>query len=30
VAFNHPAGHDHRIYPSDHLGLYAKLQQVSN
>ncbi len=28
VAFNHPAGHDHRIYPSDHLGLYAKLQQV--
>ncbi len=27
VAFNHPAGHDHRMYASDHLGLYAKLQQ---
>lgn len=28
VAFNHPAGHDHKIYPSDHLGLYVKLQQA--
>ena len=27
VAFNHPAGHDHRMYASDHLGLFAKLQQ---
>lgn len=27
VAFNHPAGHDRRIYPSDHLGLVATLQQ---
>jgi endonuclease/exonuclease/phosphatase family metal-dependent hydrolase len=27
VAFNHPAGHAHHIYPSDHLGLYAQLQQ---
>jgi endonuclease/exonuclease/phosphatase family metal-dependent hydrolase len=27
VAFNHPAGHDHRVYPSDHLGLFARLQQ---
>lgn len=29
VAFNHPAGHDRRMYASDHLGLYAKLQQWS-
>jgi endonuclease/exonuclease/phosphatase family metal-dependent hydrolase len=28
VAFNHPAGHDHKIYASDHLGLFAKLQQA--
>ncbi len=28
VAFNHPAGHDRRMYASDHLGLYAKLQQT--
>jgi endonuclease/exonuclease/phosphatase family metal-dependent hydrolase len=27
VAFNHPAGHDHRIYASDHLGLFARLEQ---
>ncbi len=27
AAFNHPAGHDHRLYASDHLGLFAKLQQ---
>jgi endonuclease/exonuclease/phosphatase family metal-dependent hydrolase len=27
VSFSHPAGHDHRIYASDHLGLFAKLQQ---
>ena len=27
VAFNHPSGPDHRMYPSDHLGLFARLQQ---
>ena len=27
VAFRHPAGHDHHMYASDHLGLHAKLQQ---
>ncbi len=27
VAFNHPAGHDRQIYASDHLGLFARLQQ---
>jgi endonuclease/exonuclease/phosphatase family metal-dependent hydrolase len=27
VAFNHPAGQDHRMYASDHLGLFAKFQQ---
>ena len=28
VAFNHPAGHDHHMYASDHLGLCAKLEQA--
>lgn len=28
VAFHHPAGHDHRMYASDHLGLFARLEQV--
>ncbi len=28
VAFNHPAGHDHRMYASDHLGLFARLEQI--
>jgi endonuclease/exonuclease/phosphatase family metal-dependent hydrolase len=27
VVFNHPAGHDRRMYASDHLGLFAKLQR---
>jgi endonuclease/exonuclease/phosphatase family metal-dependent hydrolase len=27
VAFNRSAGHDHRMYASDHLGLFAKMQQ---
>jgi endonuclease/exonuclease/phosphatase family metal-dependent hydrolase len=27
VAFDQSAGHNHRMYASDHLGLYAKLQQ---
>ena len=27
VTFNRPAGHDHRMYASDHLGLFAKLRQ---
>ena len=29
VAFNHPAGHDRQIYASDHLGLFARLQQTA-
>ena len=28
VVFNHPAGHDRRVYASDHLGLFARLEQV--
>ena len=28
VAFNHPAGHYHRMYASDHLGLVATLEQA--
>ena len=27
VAFDQPAGHNRRMYASDHLGLYARLQQ---
>ena len=27
VAFQHAAGHDHRMYASDHLGLFVKLEQ---
>ena len=28
VAFNRPSRQDHRIYPSDHLGLFARLRQT--